>query len=758
MTCYGSAVGVVSLCAALLFANASSGADYSMDTTGLRLTEDFGKGWRFLKGDSSGAAMPHFDDSGWESVVIPHCFNAEDTFDATRGYYRGLAWYRKRFPFDKRFAGRRVHLVCDGSFAVTRVYVNGTEVGNYCNGFTGFCVDITERLDKTGANCIAIQVDNSHNPDVLPGRKTPDYNLYGGIYREVYLVVTDPAHFPFRPVFVKTPEIDRGSGRVEMEITVENSTDREKTCEVQGTVCDSEKKDVASSRGTCRVPPRGVNTLTLETTVSLPRLWSPEEPNLYEVSLVVHENGVPRDEVSVPFGFRWFRFDANEGFSLNGKRVRLGGVNRHQCYPGLGSAVPKSLQVKDAELIKDMGCNFVRLSHYPQHPAFPDACDRLGILVYEEIASWQFIGGPKFAENAVSMMEAMVRRDRNHPSIILWGLFNEGRNASLFRVLNETAHKNDPTRLTIYAENRPDEGTRLGTTMIPDVLGINYEVSRLDEIHAALPVAKLLSSEYANADVAVRGDLELELKQVEAIKRDLDSIESHGYMAGSALWSMHDYGTDYEPVWPVQHSGILDMYRIPKEAYYYLKSRFSESPFVHIIGHWTWLEQEGKPRPVTVWSNCDEVELFLNGVSLGSRRATDGFDWSVPFRPGVLKAVARTAAGSVSDAVATAGASAKIELSGEPTTLQSDGVSVSVITARIVDRDGNLVPSANHGVRFEVQGDARIRGIGGKPESIAAGGIARIVVQAGLSPGEVVITATAPDLEPGTVRLRSIAR
>jgi beta-galactosidase len=512
---------------------------------------------------------------------------------------------------------------------------------------------------------------------------------------------------------------------------------------------------VASAEAACSIPPDDVTTLTLETTVDSPLLWSPDEPNLYELALVAYEDGMPRDDIRIPFGFRWFRFDIDKGFFLNGRRLKLNGVNRHQCYPGLGNAVPKSLQVKDAELIKDMGGNFVRLSHYPQHPAFLDACDRLGVIVYEEIASWQYIGGRTFGENAVAMMGSMIRRDRNHPSVMLWGLLNEGRSASLFRALNDTAHREDPTRLTVYAENKPDRGKQLGTTSIPDVLGINYKLPHVDEIRALLPDAKLFSSEHTNADATVRGKFELEMKQAERISGDLDIIEAHGYMAGSALWSMHDYGTDYEPVWPVQRSGILDMYRIPKEAYYRMKSRWITSPFVHIAGHWTWTGDEGKSKTVTVWSNCDEVELFLNEISLGARQAERVFEWTVPFGPGVLKAVGRTAEGSTSDTLTTAGPPDRIELSGEPTVLRADGVSVSVVTARIVDEKGITVPSADHEITFAVQGGATIRGIGGKPRSTAAAGLARMIVQSGLTPDDVTLTATATGLDPGTLRLRT---
>ena len=326
-------------------------------------------------------------------------------------------------------------------------------------------------------------------------------------------------------------------------------------------------------------------------------------------------------------------------------------MNRHQDLPGLGNAIPASLQSYDVELLKETGCNYVRCSHYPMHPAFLDACDRLGILVYEEIASWQHVGGELFARNARQMMAEMISRDRHHPSIIFWGLLNEGRSYDLFKSLHETAHRHDPWRMTVYAENEPEKGMELGTVHIPDVIGLNYKVPHLDELREVLKGIRLINSEHSNANIDERGGKELydhsenELWQMEKVLYDINEFSKREWMAGSALWCMHDYGTDYEPTWPMHESGVFDAWRVPKSAAWGIRARWAGEPFVRILGHWTWPGWDGRDRQAVVVSNCADVELFLNDASLGTLSGEVDFRWDVAYQPGTLRAVAKAADG-----------------------------------------------------------------------------------------------------------------
>jgi beta-galactosidase len=486
-----------------------------------------------------------------------------------------------------------------------------------------------------------------------------------------------------------------------------------------------------------------------------PALWSVDSPQLYSVHVSLKEAVREIDREETSFGLRWFEFRANEGFFLNGKHVELFGVNRHQDYAGLANAVPLRLQVHDAELIKEMGGNFVRASHYPQHPAFLDACDRLGILVYEEIASWQYIGGERFARNAEAMLREMIERDRNHPSVILWGLFNEGRSRELFERLNHIAHQADPTRPTIYADNNPDQGKALGTISIPDVLGINYRTEEIDGVRALVGDRKLLCSEHTNFDRCMRGDPELETAQIERLKHNLDILENRPYLAGAALWSMHDYGTDYEPVWPEQHSGVLDSVRLPKEAFFYLKSRWSREPVVHICNHWTWPGQEGKRRVVTVVSNCDSVELYLGGRSLGVRKNENPARWEVTYEPGVLRAIGRRGGRTVEHELQTAGAPEKLRMECSTVRIKADGADAAELTVTAVDDKGAAVPVSGTIVRFAVRGPGFVRGIGGNSSVQLHAGTGRIVVQSDTVPGEIAVTASAGGLGQAVAILKS---
>jgi beta-galactosidase len=709
-------------------------------STSSRVVRDFSEGWRFCLGDEEGGARIAYDDREWQAVVLPHSWNAADTFTPTRGYYRGKGWYRKRFSLSEKDCARKVFIEFGAGFAVADVWVNEEHLGRFMGGFTGFSIDATSHVDP-GENVIAVLLDNSHDPEVLPGREIPDYNLYGGLYREADLVIKDRLHIPQYGTALTTPTVTPNAATVCAGVVVRNDRDgaEEFTCTVS--IADKDGNLVIECREAHQLPSGSECVILFHfPAIRNPMLWSPDSPSLYTVTASVEQDKKIVDAETLALGFRTFEFTRDHGFLLNGKPLKLHGVNRHQDYPGLGNALPRRLQVRDAEIIKEMGANFVRTSHYPQHPAFLDACDRLGILVYEEIASWQHIGGERFVRNAETMMRQMIARDKNHPCIILWGLLNEGRDRDFFDRLNAVAHRADPTRPTAYAENNPEEGRRLNTVFVPDVLGINYELDRIDDIRALMPDLKLLSSEHTNADFAVRGDFDKEMAQLDRIKNDLDTIERRAYLAGGALWSMHDYGTDYEPVWPVQHSGVLDAYRLPKQAFHYIKSRWSREPMLYFCGHWTWPGQEGRTRTVTVVHNCDAVELFLDGESCAPLHHRSPSRWEVVYRPGTLTAVGVKDGKKGKKTLSTAEAAATVRLAAASDTIAADGSDVAELTVWITDARGVIVPCAGD-VHFTIEGPADLRGIGGAPTTPIAAGIGRMIVQAQTTPGLVHVRA-----------------
>ena len=695
-------------------------------------------------------------------MVVPHSFNDRDTFLPVWGYYRGPAWYRLSLPEIE--PGLRAELVALGAFSVTDVWLNGDHLGRFQGGFTGFDVDLTPRLREHRPNVLALRVTNEHDPEVLPGMERPDYYLYGGLYREVFLRTTENVYIPRRGVVVTTPYVRTEKASVDVAVELVGTRLAETRATVRAEIIGPEGEAASSREAYTTLSANGRGSVEFSfPDLPSPKLWSPDSPSLYEARVTLLAEGRKLGEERVPFGLRWFRFDADDGFILNGRPLKLRGVNRHQDYPGLGNALAPRLQEHDVELIKSLGANFVRCSHYPMHPAFLDACDRQGVLVYEEIASWQHIGGEPFAKNAEAMMEEMIARDRHHPSVILWGLLNEGRDKSLFSRLHETAKRCDPSRPTTYAENYPEDGNRLGTTDIPDVLGINYSMPEIDRMREIVGHRPMLSSEFANANIE-RGDLRGELGQAEFILTDLTVLESLDWLAGTALWSMHDYGTDMDIVWPLQKSGVFDAWRLPKVATHALKARWNKVPHIHVVGGWYHPGRKGELVNVAVFTNAESVELFVNGESQGRRPADKARMWRIAYQPGALQAVGYGNHGPVIDEIQTPGnpeGNGSVLVEPLHDTLSADGSDMTLITATIVDGNGLPVPRIRKPVSFEVSldgepGGATLCGVGGMHGAVTVDGKCRIALRAGSVPGVLRVVAHAPSMQSGKAEVRLV--
>jgi len=711
--------------------------------------DDLGGGWRFHRGEAAGSYGTDYDLSSWEKVRIPHTFNADDTFTPERGYYRGPSWYRRDFTVDDTPSLRSL-LRFEAVWGVTQVWINGQRTGEYDQGLAGFEIDATPYLER-GQNSICVRVDNSHQEHLLPGKSIPDYNIYGGISGPVHLARYQDPFLVWRSSFIRAPEPSR-PGRMLVTGNIEPGSDRSGKMKVEVAVYDSREEEILNSPATVSASGDGYST---RIDIPDPETWSPASPEMYRADISLIQGGEIVDRESVTFGIRTAEFDSREGFRINGDRLQLRGVNRHQDFPGLGNVLSPRLNRRDAEIIKEMGANFVRTSHYPQSPVFLDTCDRLGIVVYEEITSWQFIGGDPFIRTANRIMEAMVRRDRNHPCVALWGMFNEGRSPRLLKTLSATAKRLDPTRPTIYADNKLDQGAYLGTTTIPDVLGINYKLDTLDDFHRSHPSIKILVSEHTNADATKRGSPQLEREQARRISNDLDIIESRPFVAGSALWSMHDYGTDYEPVWPVQKSGILDIYRNPKEAYHMLRARWRRSPVIHLAYDWTRQHVDGEPVEVRVYTNCDRVRLARNDEVVGERKGGNPVVWNIPLTEGELTAIGIEAGKEVvTDSMSTPGKASRLEIVG-PGDMLSGGRDSAVLQARVIDDGGHLVPGYTGKVRFRSTGPCRLAGIGGSVEPEVVAGIANMVVSSTENPGEIIITCSSEGLTSGKYQLTS---
>jgi beta-galactosidase len=680
-------------------------------------------GWLFTLDDPQNAASNGFDDSKWQSVNIPHTWNAADAFDDEPGYNRGPAWYRRQLNIGPEFKARRLFLYFEGANQIADVFVNGQNAGRHIGGYTAFAVDIT-KFTKPGANILAVRVDNSFNEDIPP--LTADFNFYGGIYRDVWLIATDELHFTVTDhaspgVRITTPDIASGKGTVAIESSVTNDGDTRRSFEVVSTVYDATGRVVGTARKPIAVEPKSQAKISSQALVSNPNLWSPDTPYLYRVSNKIVENGRVVDEVAQPLGFRRYRFDPDTGFYLNGKHLNLRGTNRHQDYAGLGNAVPDRLHIRDMELIKSAGFNFVRLAHYPQDPSVLEAADRLGLLIWEEIPLVNYITkSAEFTENSQNMLRDMIRQHRNHPSVILWGYMNEiflrvtrGRDdlypatVELAHDLNTIAHEEDPTRLTTMACHGSDIYNEKGLADVPDVLGWNLYLGwyggempdfgkYLDDQHRRFPKRPLIVSEYgANSDLRLHSTDPRRFDSTTEYQRAfhesyLTQINERPYLSGSTLWSEFDFGSEFrgETQPHINQKGMFTMDRRPKDVHYFYKASLSKEPVVHIaVRDWKYRAgPAGKSYKIDVYANLPAVELFQNGRSLGAKNIDrlHKASWEVAMTNGANTLTARGRTGSrvVTD---TAVVSYKIVTTASPEIAINVGSN-----ADFIDEKGNI--------------------------------------------------------------------
>jgi beta-galactosidase len=652
-------------------------------------------GWKFLPDGLNFAWSPKVSDAGWETVSVPHTWNAHDPFDDVESYRRGIGWYRRTLALDDGLKGKRVFLYFEGANQRADVYVNGAYAGEHRGGYTAFAMDVTRFLKfdgKGNENLLAVQVDNRQDPFIAP--LSVGFALYGGLYRDVWLVATDPVHLDVTDhaspgVFITTPGVSRESGPVAVRGTVVNDGTATRRLRVVNTVTDAAGARVAQGSSSLDVAAgaRGEFRQDLPA-IARPHLWSPDDPYLYTVTTEVYDGEALVDRVTNPLGFRWYHFDAQRGFFLNGEKLQLRGTNRHQDHQDLGSALANDLHRRDMEIIKEMGANFVRLAHYPQDPAVLEAADRLGLLIWEEIPVVNYITvAPQFTENTHDMLRDMIRQHHNHPSVILWGIMNEvflwspegariGRqnDTTYMREVrdfaaaeNRLAHEEDPTRPTTMAIHGSADYDLSGVAEVTDVVGVN-EYSGwysgvfegfgrgLDRRHAEHPDQPIFVSEYGAENDERVNSLEPErfdfsnswLRMFH--ESYLRQIDARPWLAGTAVWNQFDFSQpETGGTLPyMNQKGLLTWDRRPKDVYYLYQANWSETPMVHVASH-QWTERAGTgpasaagrgpvplSQPVDVYSNLPRVELFLDGRSLGAKTPDDihKASWSVPFTPG----------------------------------------------------------------------------------------------------------------------------
>ncbi|MGD0788202.1 MAG: glycoside hydrolase family 2 TIM barrel-domain containing protein [Terracidiphilus sp.] len=779
--------------------------------------QSFDDGWSFSKGDIANGQSPVAAGRSWTPVDLPHDWSIAGPFSESElcggeGAYlpTGIGWYRKSFRLPRSYEGRRVLLQFDGVYQCSDVWINGQHLGSRPYGFITFFYELTPHLHFGGEpNVVAVRVDNSHQPNLR-------WYSGSGIYRHTWLINTGPVYFEQWGTGIVTPEITQQIAVVEVSTRVRNGLARPAPCKLSTAVAGQDGVTVQSAEAEAEIPAGGEHVFVQRITVSQPRLWSTASPYLYSARQALRCEGAEADALSTPFGIRSIEFDADKGFLLNGERVKLNGVCLHDDGGSVGAAVPRRIWERRFALLKEMGCNAIRTSHNPHTEEFLDLCDTMGFLVMAEaFDEWRERKQPEYGYHryfddwGARDLKDMIARDRNHPSIVIWSAGNEvqdqdvPRGVETLRELMRILHTEDPTRLVtvacdqIVAEPRGALPEFLAEL---DVVGYNYAGrwrDRREKLYSIdrhdFPRRRFIGTEngampsfYPGASTSFYSARPTSNERIE-IEQLQRFTQVYDYVAGDFMWT----GIDYlgEARWPSKssHSGVIDTCGFPKDGYYFYKSIWTKAPVLHLSPHWNWAGMEGEIIPVICFTNCDTVELFLNGKSLGAQGfmfpetgmenewahfpprdnvlQTTGdlhLAWYVPYQPGTLKAVG-TKDGQVALTVdqSTTGNPVAIRFAADRARIGAGWDDLCHVAVEIVDQDGRVVPTANNEVVFELSGPGRILGLdNGQSESHesyqgdrrkAFAGRALALVQSTGRPGEMRLAASASGLTNASV-------
>ncbi len=650
-----------------------------------RLNTTINSSWNFHKGDVD----PGTKAEDWQMVNLPHTWNAADPFDNTPGYYRGVGWYTKDIAMPAEWTGKKIFLYFKGVNQEAQILVNGQVAGTHKGGYTAFSFDITPYIHYGALNSLRIKVDNSFNKDIPP--LNADFNFYGGIYRGVELIVTDPVHFDMgnyasSGIFIETPQVSESKSTVLVRGSVYNESSAVKTLEVYSVIVDKDHRQVAESRSVLTIAPKTGKEFRQENIViNNPSLWSPQRPYLYSVYSTIKDRGTHKtlDEVVNPLGIRWFSINPEKGFYLNGKSQPLLGVSRHQDFVGMGNALTPDMHRHDFEMIKAMGANFVRLAHYPQDPEVYRACDELGLLVWSEVPVVNAVtASDVFFNNAENMQREQIRQTYNHPSVIIYGFMNEvfikmvtnnklskeqkdeniATTLKLAHELNRITKTEAPGRLSAMAMHHHAIYDETGISSIPDIAGWNLyfgwyydklnDFGRfLDEQHKKYPNRAMIISEYgADADERnftfnpLQWDFSGDYQQVVHTSY-LKQFKERPFVTGMAAWNFADFGAEgrQDAIPFINKKGLTNFDRTPKDVYYLYQANLSAKPVIHIVNN----ANAGRAgvandtsstyctQPVKVFTNSKFIEFIANGRSLGKKEVSDcQVSFDVPFADG----------------------------------------------------------------------------------------------------------------------------
>lgn len=685
-------------------------------------------------GYGDGPAAANFDDRAWRELDLPHDFAVEQPFDAKGSHSHGykaigrnfpevsVGWYRKSFEVPAEDLGRRISVIFDGVHRNAKVFINGHLLGFEESGYNSFTYDLTAYLNYGGHNVLSVRVDVTDEEGW--------YYEGAGIYRHVWLRKTNPVHVAHNGTFVYA-ELKDAHAVLTVETEVQNDELKPVACQVKQQLLNHEGKVVAESESAAlNLSAKSKNMLKQQFTLEQPRLWSVDDPYLYQVKTIVSHEGKTIDEYLTRTGIRSIRFDAEKGFFLNGKALKLKGTNNHQDHAGVGTAIPDELQRFRLQKLKDMGSNAIRSSHNPATPALLEACDEMGILVINEN---RLMGTAPFIKD---QLERLMKRDRNHPSIIIWSLGNEEwaieGNVVGERIIADMqafANKFDHTRPKNAASSG---GWGNGISKHIELMGFNYLGNgNSDEYHARFPHIPSAGTEEGSTNTT-RGvyfddpekhhiaayDRTAQNGHFKTIEYTWKHYAARDFLSGMFIWTGFDYRGEPTPYgWPSIHSyfGMYDVCGFPKDNVWYLKAWWGSEPVLHLFPHWNWAGREGETIKVVAYSNLDEVELIVNKKSAGRKtmETNSHIEWLVPYKAGEIKAIGyKNGKKFMTRVIETTGNPQSIVLEAHKATLMADNEDLAIISVSVNDDKGRLVPTAGNLIHFELEGPGKIIGVG----------------------------------------------
>jgi len=805
-----------------------------------RLLMDFN--WKFQLGDQKSAEQISYDDNSWRVLNLPHDWSIEGEYNkdeptgGSGGYLpTGIGWYRRHFQVDKNDLNKHIWIEFDGVYMNSDVWINGHHLGKYPYGYSSFYYELTPHL-VAGENVIAVRVDNSKQPNTR-------WYSGSGIYRHVWLVKTDPLHIAHWGIYAVTPSVSTESATIDIKIKIENKDRSLRKGKLKNILFNREGKEVVQTEINFSIEAEKTSELSQQLKINSPELWSVKKPYLYKLHSVIYDGDKKIDEVITDIGIRQIEYDVDKGFFLNGKHLKMNGVCLHHDGGCVGAAVPEAVWERRLKKLKEMGCNAIRTSHNPPAPEFLDLCDRMGFLVMDEaFDEWKY-GKRKFGyyeyfnEWAEIDLIAMIHRDRNHPSIVMWSVGNEipeqkdEKGDDLLKPLIDICHREDPTRpVTSGLDNIAADGgsTKLDFLNMLDIVGYNY-VDRWHErreLYYSIdrhdhPDWKMIGTEsisnsggirgeysFGNDTSSVRPDINFWMNEKNPLRNESNSfmpsynfwmigaeqlwkfVRTHDYIIGDFMWT----GIDYlgESIWPNKHAsyGVLDLCGFPKDGFYFYQSQWTEEPMIHLFPHWNLQVTEGEIIPVICYTNCDAVELFLNGKSFGEKRlefprqGTSGgwnkyekpqafpttadlhLQWDVPFERGILKAVGKKDGKIVYiKEIKTVGEPAALRLNIDTDSLIANSQDVAHIEVQVVDTDGNVIPNADNLVKFFIEGEGKIIGVdNGNPQDHnsykinqrnAFNGLCLAIIQSTRKPGKIKLIVKSDGLKEAFVEIDS---